>query len=502
MKHIALSICIAFTALPIAHAQVSSTTLPAHTRFRVKDLDGGAHAIVAESPFGFDSSHVAYATASADWTLQPVAERRFTTDPLWFLFDAAPAPNGMFVTGTLTNTYRPQLHFINNDGSLAWCTGFDGMNASQTRFSVLVSEGANAVGYSNADGLAGDATYRVETDQAGSSFTLRRISTTDNLTFRLFTACGAGAPSEHLVGGVGITTGVGDIQALLGRFTTTGAAWLKQYEMGSNGLTEELDGIVRLSGGGAACAITLSKDAPASIGAVMRVNDAGDVLWCNTLNFPGGLMLSAITEMGNGDLLVAGSDLTGRGVLLRLDASGTLLWSRKCASCFYNTINAFHRDAANTLYGLGRGTLFTLDESGVGCGFDALIDVTSTPYTPVITTLHPTVDMSPAVTTTAMAMLTRGPVSSATPDCTTTGIMERTADPAVLSARPQPTTGMLYLDPGDPLAANEPVHVFDITGAQVYRGAYGDGLDLQHLRSGVYSVELPIRHLRTLVIKE
>lgn len=479
-----------------SRAQYRTIAFPESSRLRMKALGSGGRLLVSERRFGFDSSHVQAIELDPLWAATPLSERRFP-DYLWFMFDAAPAPGGMVVTGTLTSSYQPQLHLVNDDGSLAWARYFTGMTNSQTRIAMLFAEGADHYGYTNSDGFFGNGIYRVEGEETGTTFVVR-YTTVAGLTYRMYTGSPAEVPENHVLGGSGIVTGSGEYDALIGHFSTNGCTWMKSMELNGSGGLEEVAGVVRMSGGG--YAIAMNASGTPSSGFLLRVDDSGAMLDCVRIDDPAGVYIGDVTQLYDGTFLLAGSTASGTGMLYRITGTGSLVWARSCATCVYNTISSFHLDPSNDLFGLSTSSVFEISPDGDACGFSNVSGVSVTPFTPVFTDHTPTNDLTPAVTVSSMNLFERPPVGSSAIVCGASGMADR-AGGSPLTAHPVPTTDVVRLGSQGQLAWNEPVEIRDLTGALLRRTFYRDGLEIGRLAPGTYLVTVPRTGQRAIVLR-
>ncbi|MCW5898598.1 MAG: hypothetical protein KIT10_04950 [Flavobacteriales bacterium] len=482
---------------PSVHAQSpESHQLGNSAYLRLSPLAGGGHLILSERRFGIDSSHAQVLLVDAGWNVTPLAARRFQY-PLWYMFDAAPIPTGMVVSGALTSGSIPQLHAVDMDGSLAWVTGFAGMQHSQHRIAMLFSEGPAIYGYTSQDGFFGSGMYRVEAEQTGTSFAFR-LTTVSNTQFRFYSGAMAGTPAEHVLGGSIRNTGTNDYDALLGHFDASGATWMKRLDLGApvSGI-EQVSGVVRMTNGEHAWAL-MASGSPAR-GYFLRMDMDGNPLAGAVIEDPAGIYLAAIIQLDDGSLLLSGS----RGntpILIRLTDTGSLISTMECSNCTTGGIGRFQRDAAGDLIASGSSVIFVLSADGEACGYVPNNTVTSSPYSPAFVDLAPVNNLTPTVTTTDLIMLERDPVGSIAQVCGATGIQEASGR-STLAAYPVPCGDRLWLGTPGEVARNEWVVVHDLSGALVADQGYGDGLDVRSLAPGMYVAVLPRLSQRALFMR-
>ncbi|MBK9176824.1 MAG: hypothetical protein IPM46_10925 [Flavobacteriales bacterium] len=408
----AFASAIAVILAASAYTQISTYELTDCAGFRMASLAGGGHLILAERRFGIDSSHAQVFMADDDWTVTPMAARRFQY-PLWYLFDAAPSPSGIIASGHLTSGAIPQLHAVNADGSLAWAVGFNGMSNSQHRIAMLFADGAAHYGYTSQDGFFGSGVYRVEGEQTGSSFAFR-LATVSGTQFRFYSGAPAETASNHVLGGSIRNTGTNDYDALLAHFSSAGATWMKRLDLGAptSGI-EQVSGVVRMSDGGYAW-VLFASGIPAR-GYFLRTDANGAVLSGAVIEDPAGTYLSAVTQLSDGTFLLAGS--TGNAArLYRLHGNGTLLWTKECTGCAFGGISRFHRDQQDNLIGIGNCSIHLLTPEGDACGYVGIVGTTATAYTPNFVDLAPVNNTAPTVSVTPL-LLERSPVGGILPAC-------------------------------------------------------------------------------------
>jgi hypothetical protein len=294
-----------------------------------------------------------------------------------------------------------------------------------------------------------------------------------------------------VLGGSGIETGASDFDAVLGHFSTNGCTWMKRVELNGDGITEEVSGVVHLTGGGYAASVTVS-GTPYS-GFLLRVDENGSLVDCVRIDDPNGVFTSALVQLADGSFLVAGRNTSGAATLYKITAGGTLAWARSCASCLYNIINSFEMDAASELHGLTNSTIFEISPDGDACGFTDVSGVTLTPFTPEITD-------EAVVSVVPMTLFERPAVGGSTFACIGNGV-EEVAPTTALQAFPVPTSNIVRLGPPGHVPWNERVEVRDLSGALLLDTPYKDGLDLGTFAPGAYVVSLPRTAQRTVVLR-
>lgn len=491
MKHALLLSLLLFSG-GLTHAQAGNHVLNASTVLRVMDDGAGGGLLVVERRFGFDSTYMELLHADADWSSTPLTACRFGS-PLYFLFDAVKLSSGPLVSGLFPNSSSSSLHRLNNDGSLAWSVTINGMTNSQRRFPKIFANGDGFVAYSNADGFFSDLFYRLEGDATGTSWSAREISTNDDVPYRFYDGAATGAPGEHIL--VGSRRNGTDAQVLMARVSGAGVQWMKQYQLNSPELEyEEAVDAVALGNDEFACVMSMN-DGGTTAAVVMRFSGDGTPIWTTKLTDPSGLFGGALARLDDGTLLVAGStSLSPR--LIRLSATGAMLWAKGCPGCF-GGIGSFHRTGAGALVGTSADALYEIAPDGIACDFTDISSLMAAPFTPGVSALSAT---STPVTLTAanVPVLDRAPVNELSTTCVLSGLPEAQAQ-LTGNAWPTPTEGRVRISG---VHDGEPFFVRALDGRTVLHGTYRDGVDLSTLPAGGYLLDLPAMGLRARALRE
>lgn len=482
----ALFSTLALVAMHSAAQETSTISIANSTRLRMQDLGSSqGHLLVSEHRFGFDSSWVDLIRLNPNGSATPLTAQRFG-DPLWFLFDAADGDGGVVVSGALANSYVPQLVRYANDGTFTWTKSFAGMQFSQTRFGLLLSDGFSTVtGYTNADGFGGNGLYRASCDPAtGNATEIVQVTTAEDLFFMF--NCGVTYGAKHVLGGSGLLPGSTDHKALLGAFDSNGALWLKQYQLGSaEPQSEEVIGIALFDNDVYACAMNSVGPDGLSRGHFIIVDGAGVPLYGLLLTGAEDVHLTAVHRLQSGTFMVAGSSGTS-GLLLKLGLSNELVWSKRCSTCLNAPINSFYESSSGT-FGLGPGQIQNVIFNNNVCGYEPISTISATSYLPPYNDITPVNDNAPPVTVGTIALLPRPAAASASVICGEVGIGEDPADARALVS-PNPFTDELFITSG--ILPGDRVIVRDAQGRAVHVCTYGDGVQLGHLDAGLYLIEL------------
>ena len=452
------------------------------------------HLLVSEHRFGFDSSWVDLIRLNPNGSLTPLTANCFA-DPLWFLFDATDGDGGIVVSGALTSSNVPQLVRYANDGSITWTKSFAGMQFSQTRFAVLLNQGFSITGYTSADSFGGNGLYRVSCNaETGFATQIRQVTTVENLQFRF--DCGAATSFTDVLGGSGVLPGSDDHTALLGAFNSTGALWMKQYQLGSaEPQNEEVVGTA-LNNSGYGCAMNSVGPDGLSRGHFVLMDLAGVPQTGVLLTDAAGVRLTTVHAHPSGTFLVAGSIGTS-SLLLKFGLSFELLWAKRCSSCLNAPIDSFYDSPTSGTFGLGPGQLHKVLFNNEVCGYEPISTITATSYLPPFTDITPVNTAAPQVTEATIALLPRPAAANASVICGEVGFGENPASVSPVVS-PSPFTNELFITGG--VLPSDHVIVRDAQGRAVHVCTYSDGMQLGHLNSGLYLIELG--RLRLKAIKD
>lgn len=487
----------ALTAAPLGAQVLHNYSLPpgATRKFLPLDQGSGASVYVCDRAFGYDSSRVELLWTDAEQTTLLSVSHRLVY-PLTFLNDAVKLDDGFLIAGGDYSSFGtlPFLLKIDLTGSVEWYGYFDNFGTfDQDQIVQVLSRGNAYTAYSYKGGTYDDHIYRVEGVPDGAAYTGQRI--TADAQFRMYTAMATADPLRHLVGGTGTPTATpGNIHAML-MMNGGGTTWMKYYDLGGDYI-EDIYGITATSDGNyVACGhATLNSS---FFGVVLKVDPQGDVIWCRKLyDQSGGLQLSAVHELANGELLVCGTNGNYIGALAKLDATGFPVSARWFAD------DRLQRFAMNgsTLLVCGAYNRVELDAGGEGCGFTDVNNLTDTTFTPSVISLSPTVTTT-TPTTTSLTAQPRTPELAMAAGCIWSGVNENVAE-GPISAYPVPTDRFVRLGGSSGLNARERIVLFDALGAVRYDGAYGDGVDLRALPPGVYVCTVPRLARMARVMKE
>ncbi len=492
MKHSAFLLPMLMSC-HVTQAQVGNYSLNASTAMRLLDDGSGGSLLAIERRFGYDSAYVELLHADAGWNSTSITAYRFVPH-LYYLFDAAKLSSGPLISGLLPNASQSSLLHLNNDGSLAWSVTIGGMDGYQRRFPKVFASGDDFVAYSNTDGFFSDLFYRLEGDATGTTWSAQEISTNDDVPSRFYNGVATGTIGEHVL--VGSRRNNTDAQALLARVNGSGVQWMKQYQLDSPDIEdEEAMDVVDLGNDEYACVMKMNDGNGTFATLVMRFDGTGSPIWTTKLTDPGGLYGFALTNLNDGGLLVSAT--TGSTLrLMRLSATGSLLWAKSCTTCF-GGITSFRRLDSGKLLGVSAARLYEFTEDGTACDLDAITTVTAVPFAPVVTSLLATMTAA-TLTATQVPVLDRLPVNALSTTCVLSGVSEIPGS-QMNTAWPTPTSGDVRIDGAHD---GDLYSVRAVDGRTVLHGSYRDGINLGGLTAGSYIIDLPSRGLRARVLRQ
>lgn len=495
-RHYLLFLLATVTLAPATAQQYRNHSVQPGTRsFRPIDLGGGSSVYVCDHAYGYDSSRVELLWTDANQaTVSGVSHR--LVYPLTFLNDAVALDDGYLVAGGNVSSFNtlPFLFKTDLSGATEWYGYFDNFGTfDQDQIVALLSRGNAFTAYSYKGGTYDDHVYRVEGVPDGTAYTGQRIAATAQ--FRMYSALATADPMRQLVCGTGTPTSTpANIHAMLMMNGGTGGTWMKYYDLGGDYI-EDIYGLTATTDGNyVACGYaTLGSG---FFGVVMKIDPAGDVIWCRKLEeTSGGLSLNAVHELPGGELLVCGFNGGYTGTLAKLDADGFPMWARR----FQNDRLARFATSGSTLLVCGASNRIELDPNGYGCDFTDVANLTATTITPTVLSLTPTVTpVTP--TTTVLAAQPRTPAMAMSAGCVWSGVEELPAKESFI-AYPNPTDGPVRLT-GSHIRQGDMVVVRNLTGQEVLRTRCDGGLNLTAMPSGSYLLEVQRTGERARVMRQ
>lgn len=460
------------------------------------DIGGGSTMHVCDRNFGYDSSYVELLATDAGQATIASASYRLPSF-LTFLNGAAKLNDGVLVCGSSYN-YQPMVLKASNARVVQWCKGFSDLQNSQDQVVSIVPRGADYTLYTYPGGTYSHHVYRIEGQSSGTTFNGIDISAAAN--FRVYRAIPTADPMVQLVCGTGSDDAdPGPMHTMLMKTDASGAQWMKLYDMGVPGVQiQDLYGVIQLADGNFLCSGYYTTGGSSFQGVLLKVDPTGAVIWCKQYtDVSGGLFFNQASELGSGELLVAGINSAYQGLLIKLDATGTPI----STGLFPNDrLTTFQRiDGQLSVH--GPYTLLELDEAGNGCGLSPATNVTATSFTPTVTAI--TVGNSAFTpTTSTLATYSRTPALQWSTTCTFSGVEEGTIGDDGLRPYPVPTAGRVMLGEPGALLPNTRVRLLTLAGQLVREMPYGSGVDLEQEAAGVYVIEVPEAQRRILVTKE
>ncbi len=428
---------------------------------------------------------------------------------LSYVFTAGAMPNGYLLGGGASSFgARPWVASLDTTLAPRWSAQFTNLGSSQNYIKkVLPRSATEFAAYSYTDGADDDRFYALSGKLTGGGFRGRELTPSPAGAMgrvRIFDGIApeARADRHYLIGTGRSFPNSRQLDGLVVKLDSNAVRWGRLLDFGRPG--EEIYSIIATTDGRlVAPVVSYGFAGTINPTVVCKLDTAGNLLWAHEIRLGGGtLYLTEVAETATGELVLAGSDSTYALVIVKLSATGTLLWARRAAG-LGSIAGKLTRTPTGTFLLTGPGyTITQFDASGSGCnllpepgvtvatlpvagGSVALnFPFTSTPFSPTATpqTLRPRTQT-----------LTRGTV------CVAVGLADETAPPTALTAWPNPASGHVRLTgltaPGEAL-------VVDAQGQLVRRQwvtAPETELELRGLRPGLYLVRVGRRTARLVV---
>lgn len=485
---------IAVPAFPQLFRSYSISPSYAIRNYEAMDQGGGTTLYACDRAFGSDSSYVEMFWTAPDQSVTDAVCYKLAT-PLTFFNSAVQLDDGVLIGGS-SYGLLPMLFKAGNTGAVQWYAGFNNLLNAQDQVVQIVPRGNAYSVYTYQGGSYTHGIYRIEGESSGTTFTGKEM--TAAAYFRVYDAVPASDPLVHMVSGTANDDAAPThLRAMLMLTDTSGAAWMKIYDMGATSV-QDLYGIRRLSDGNYLCSgYFVPSGGSTFTGVLLKVDEAGAVIWCkHYTDISTGLYFDHTIELSDGSILVAGFNAQYQGILVKVNATGDPIWTKLYGA---DRLSGFFTSGSNVKL-RGLATLIELDANGEGCNLSANTTVTATAYTPMITDIA--VSSAPFLPTTVpLTSTTRLAALGWTPDCVWSAIDEpSTIEP--FTAHPVPASDIVRLGAVGQVAANEQVILRDLSGAVHFDGPYAEGIDLRQLAPGPYMVTLPAMHQHIMVMKE
>lgn len=246
---------------------------------------------------------------------------------------------GFIIVGTTYSSPLDPTHSdifvikIDNTGFVYWSKTFGGLDYDEAQSVIRSGTGAyivfgNTVSYSSVTKSA----LVMKIDDAGNQLW---TNVSETYSSNYFYAGDRDADGNFIaVGGTFNGAGAVGFENYISKLDTNGnILWSK-----SNGTTgaEFLYDVKAFSTGGyIACGVSSTNTAGDADMSVMRLDESGNVMWTYNYGTPEYDRASSILERPNGDIIVSGysnigtvSNVVNQMMLLKLDSTGTLLWSK------------------------------------------------------------------------------------------------------------------------------------------------------------------------------
>ncbi|MEO8066341.1 MAG: hypothetical protein ABI599_01485 [Flavobacteriales bacterium] len=460
------------------------------------DLGGGntLYASRVSYPSG-DSSHLELYWTNMDQLVADARSYRLHTAEA-FLQDIIRSGDDFLLYGA-DEGLAPFLMRVNAAGDVLWFGAFDPLLSGG--FSSVLDTPTPDGAFRAYDRGDTSGFHSITGDTSGTVFSGVRMDAAD---LSLITLTGAArlVTGDLVFGKASTNTGSDNHRMMLARTDSSGASWMKLFDMDPDSWMNEYARDMEVLSDGTVLLVGHASDGLAGgSGYIMKLDTLGSMQWCRKYSDAGGTLgLTGAIELNGGDLLIAGSADFAMLILLRLDPNGNIIWQRKLPIGFHEPED-FHRNDIGGFVLMEHDTRIELDAAGNGCGFVTSTSVSSAPHVPDISTETVTnTAVVPVFTTHTVQM--RLPILTWMNDCLSVGVEE--AASAALIAYPVPTSGKVVIGPQDGVRPDAQVIVCEATGAEAFRGSYGMGLDLESMPAGVYLCSIPELGLHVRLVRQ
>ncbi len=492
-----------------AQIQMNYQISPANATRAIRpvDLGGGNTLYACERAFGWDSSYVELLFTAPDHTVIDAVAYRMAT-PLTFLYNASALDDGFLLCGLSYGDF-PFVMKTSVTGAVQWYSWMDNLPALAFHDQVVrvVPRGTDFTAYTARGGMYSPYVYRLEGTSTGTGWSGVAITAPTGIQVRVYEALRTTDPMVHLTAGSGYDNAdPQNMKAMVMRTSGIGSDWMKLYDMAPSATsqTEDVYSLCPTLDGNYLCAGYVTTGPATFEGFIMKIDALGAVIWCQRYSdTSGGLLLSAVTELPGGDLLVAGEDAYYQGMVLNLSSTGGLIQARRYqpGGGGIELTDDFFANTLGELKLMTQDKAITFSSGGASCDFVDVGTVSASVYAPTVTT-HLMTNTPFTPTTQSMNTFPRTPALSWSQTCVISGVVEEELPGSELIAYPVPSNGRVFLKGRIPIARSERVLVRDLAGAVVREARYEDGLDLRDLATGAYLLEIPERHMRVLVMME
>lgn len=457
------------------------------------ELSNNSTLLVGYSSFGFDSSYVTMVWLDENMAVTQHKEFRLIL-PLNFVFDAVKCADQILI-GTLEySSFGTPLSIIRTDLSgnvLRYDLSFNNPEFQEKIKQIEGNDNGSFAAYTSKSGLV-DAMYRIDGNLADTIYQTKKIvPVIANDYFRPFNTCDVDGNGLHLLTGSTNDFAGQNTNAFLMKLDSSSIHWCKSYDYGTPSY-EEANFIIPLSNGNFSFIGQSLNTGTNLMQSVLTVaNPMGENVWSKGISLDGGgIYLSAIEETANGDILAFGNNSAYQGILIKLSATGEVLWTKKYLGSNYIGFTDATRQQNNQILvtGVSGGfLLLRLDEEGLGCQWEDDPSIEVADVTPTVNdiTFNYT---SEVVTFNPQAVKPRDLSTNVTVNCTSTAIENADLAVTLNSVYPNPAEDFCYLSSTS--QDWQEYAIYDSFGKLVTAGKfrYQSTLSLRDLPHGVYYV--------------
>lgn len=441
----------------------------------VIELSNNRTLLVSYSSYGSDSSNVVMVWLDQNMSILQHKEFRLTL-PLNYIFDAVKCNDAILIGALEYSSFGTPISIIRTDteGNILRYDLSLNNPAFQEKIKQLIgNDDGSFTAYTSKSGSV-ESMYRIDGNLADTVYHTKKITPSiANDYFRPFNACDADGNGTHLLTGTTNDFAGANTNAMMIKLDSTQIHWAKSYDYGAAS-SEESNSIIQLASGNFAFTGRTHPTGSTFMQGVVTVTDTdGNNLWSKLLSLDGGgINPTAIVQTANGDILVFGNTQTYDGILVKLSATGSTIWTKRFTGATGMGFTDAIRQADDKILAVGvaAGVLLDqLDEEGNGCLWVDDASILVTDISPTVNTIafeYTAVEVSFA----PYPVKPREMNTTSTALCSSTSVQENYASASSISIFPNPAEEVCYLNS----ASNEVVRytLYNALGKKITEGTF------------------------------
>jgi hypothetical protein len=459
----------------------------------VLELENNTTLMIGYSSFGFDSSYVTMVWLDENMAVTQHKEFKLVL-PLNFVFHAVKCADQILI-GTLEySSFGTPISIIRTDQSgniLRYDLSFNNPEFQEKIKHLVGNDNGSFSAYTSKSGLV-ESMYRIDGNLADTIYHTKKIEPAiANNYFRPFNTCDVDGNGLHLLTGTINDFANQNNNAFMMKLDSSIIHWAKSYDYeGSSG--EEAYSIIKLSNGNFAFVGQSFNIGTNFIqGVVTVVDPAGENVWSKKISTSGGgIYPTAVVQTTSGDLLIFGNNTNYQGILVKLSASGEVIWKKYLPSANYTGFTDAIRQENDQILAvaISGGFLLTqLDEEGDGCLWEDDPTIEVTDVVPTVTDI--TFNYIPDVVSfTPQQVKPRNLSTSAITYCTSSDIEHEATTINSVHVYPNPVEDVCYLTSAS--QEWQMYALYDVYGKKLSEGTFSHQttLSLSDYAHGIYFV--------------